>query len=93
MATGALLDELRKNRDTSVQAVTEAKTATTGSVLSAAVAELDTEAGTARLLAAVAVSVAQDGGEPTEKRVRLELTLTKTDNEWKASALAQIPAG
>jgi Mce-associated membrane protein len=89
LATGDLLTQLKSNRTQSAQAVTDAQTTSKGTVLSAALAELDRDKGTARMLAAVSVDVTA-GGEPSTKRQRLSVTLTRTPNGWKASAIDTV---
>jgi Mce-associated membrane protein len=88
-ATGVLLDQLKSGREQSADAVTQARSKSKGSVLSAALAEFDADKGTARLLAAVDVEV-DAGGQPSRKRQRLSVTLEKTADGWKASALTTV---
>jgi Mce-associated membrane protein len=86
-ATGDLLTELKANHDQSVTAIEHAKSKSDGEVLSAALAEFDQDKGTARLLAAVKVDVTVQGQESSTKRQRMSVTLKKTDDGWKASAI------
>lgn len=88
MATGDLLTELRENHDRSRTRIEQARSATTATVLDAALAEFDEAAGTARLLAAVSVKVTVDGQAPTEKRTRVTVSLERDGDGWKASALS-----
>jgi Mce-associated membrane protein len=92
-ATGALLDQLKSGREQSANAVTQARSKSKGTVLSAALAEFDPDKGTARLLAAVDVEIAVDvaaGGQPSRKRQRLSVALERTADGWKASALTTV---
>jgi Mce-associated membrane protein len=87
-ATGTLLDDYRANRAEYEQALTQARRSTAATVLDAAVVELDMRAGTARVLAAVDVEVRPDGEGPVTNRWRLEMEMTRTDQDWKASRVA-----
>ncbi|MFE3170943.1 hypothetical protein ACFXPA_22585 [Amycolatopsis sp. NPDC059090] len=64
--------------------------ATTGHVLDAGLADLDAEAGTAKLLASVEITVTKDGAAQPIRRTRLAATLTRTASGWKLSALEQL---
>ncbi|WP_370939590.1 hypothetical protein [Amycolatopsis sp. cg13] len=63
---------------------------TTGHVLDAGLSDLDAEAGTARLLASVEITVAKDGATEPIRRTRLAATLTRTASGWKLSTLEQL---
>lgn len=69
----------------------EAKSVSEGTVVSAAVRELDPRAGTATVLAAVQVSVSTQGQEATDRHQRMEATLRRTDEGWKLDGLGQVP--
>lgn len=86
VATGELLAEIRDNRPSAVQRVEEAGTSAKGTVLSAALAELDAGKGTARMLVATRQDVTT-GGETTVKRTRAVLSLVRTDDGWKVEAM------
>lgn len=88
VATGALLDELKNGRASAAQKLRESGTKTVGTVLSAAVAELD---GTkARVLLATSTKVTTANAEPTTKRNRLAMSLEKTPDGWQAAAINTV---
>ncbi|RZS29432.1 Mce-associated membrane protein [Herbihabitans rhizosphaerae] len=93
VATGEFRDELVRGRDESRKQLTEAKTVTSGRTVDAAVMELDAAAGTAKLIAAVEVTVTPDGGAPVVKRSRMQTTVNRVDGGWKVSAVGQVPTG
>ncbi|MFB9926497.1 hypothetical protein ACFORO_41610 [Amycolatopsis halotolerans] len=64
--------------------------ATTGHVLDAGLSDLDSEAGTAKLLASVEITVSKDGAAQPIRRTRLAATLTRTASGWKLSTLEQL---
>ncbi|WP_436497896.1 hypothetical protein [Actinokineospora sp. HUAS TT18] len=90
-STGPLREELSASQDTSKAEIAKAKTVTTGTVLEAAVTELNPSAGTARVIAAVEIVVRPAAGEQATKRSRFQADLARTDGGWKLTALAQVP--
>lgn len=92
-ATGALRDSLVQDTQESKTRIESAKTSTTGTVVDAAVTELDERAGTATVIAVVEVSVRRDGAEPVVRRNRFRAELARTDDGWKLSALTAVPVG
>jgi hypothetical protein len=90
-ATGSLLDEVRANRATYAQDITDSKTATTARTLDGAVAELDEHVGTARVLVGVDVTAVRDGGQPSCVRRRIQLEMRRS-GAWKAEKLAPVGA-
>ena len=96
-AIGSLLDEVRANRATYAQAITDSKTTTTARALDGAVAELDERAGTARVLVGVDVTSAREGAESScvRRRIQLEMRRADTgraDTVWKVDKLAPVGA-
>ena len=91
-ATGSLLDEVRANRATYAQVITDSKTATTARTLDGAVAELDEHAGTARVLVGVDVTAVHDGGEASCVRRRFQLQMQRAGSVWKVDKLAPVGA-
>lgn len=91
-ATGSLLDEVRANRATYAQVITDSKTATTAGALDGAVAELDERAGTARVLVGVDVTTAHDTGPASCVRRRIQLELRRVGAVWKVDKLAPVGA-
>jgi Mce-associated membrane protein len=89
--TGTLNDEVGKLSEENKQQIREAKAVSTAEIRSAAVRELDARAGKATVIAAVATTVSNGGGEPTEKYLRIEATLTRTDGGWKLDAIGPVP--
>ncbi|MEV4894732.1 hypothetical protein AB0K48_35640 [Nonomuraea sp. NPDC055795] len=73
--------------------IAKAGTATGAKVLEAALTELDEAAGTARIIAAVRITVVPPQGEPVVKKSRLVGELTRTSGGWKLTALTQAPDG
>jgi Mce-associated membrane protein len=90
-STGGLRDQLAHTDDNTKNSVRQGATIATGKVLDAAVSELDTRAGTAKMLASVEITVAKDGVAPATKRNRFAVQLARTDGDWKLSALDQVP--
>ncbi|ATY16218.1 hypothetical protein CU254_07245 [Amycolatopsis sp. AA4] len=64
--------------------------ATTGRVLDAGLSDLDAEAGTAKLLASVEITVTGEGATQPIRRTRLAATMTRTSSGWKLSTLEQL---
>jgi Mce-associated membrane protein len=94
VATGALLEELRAKRAETSSTVSKAKTSTTAKVLAAAVSRLAQDGSSADVLASVEVTQTDARGNPTVKQVREKLTMTRTGDGWKVSAISTVePAG
>lgn len=91
-ATGSLLDEVRANRATYAQAITDSKTTTTARSLDGAVAELDERAGTARVLVGVDVTSVREGAGAGCVRRRIQLEMRRADTVWKVERLAPVGA-
>ncbi|WP_409182559.1 hypothetical protein F9C11_40210 [Amycolatopsis sp. VS8301801F10] len=81
--TGALQTSLPSN-------VPPDGSATTGHVLDAGLSDLDTEAGTAKLLASVEITVTENGTAQPVRRTRLAATMARTASGWKLSSLEQL---
>jgi Mce-associated membrane protein len=93
VSTGALRDELAATDEATRKTLREGGGVSTGRVLDAAVSELDTRAGTAKLLVSVEISTSTDGGPPATKRNRFVAALARTDHGWQLSALDRVPLG
>ena len=93
VSTGGLRDELAATDTQTRKALADAGTVATGRVLDAAVSELDTRAGTAKLLVVVEISTAKDGSPTAAKRNRFLAGMSRVDDEWKLSAMDQVPLG
>ncbi len=89
--TGKLHDEVIKGRASSRDAIVQAESVTRATVLSSAVSELDDRAGQASVLVALKVNVRVKGQEPTDKFMRLEGRLQRTDAGWKLYEIGQVP--
>lgn len=93
VSTGGLRDELAATDAATRQQLEANATVATGRVLDAAVSELDTRAGSAKLLVSVEISTAKGGSPPSAKRNRFVAGMSLVDGEWKLSALDQVPLG
>ena len=93
VSTGGLRDELAATDAATRQQLAANATVATGRVLDAAVSELDTRSGSAKLLVSVEISTAKDGSPPTAKRNRFVAGMSRVDGAWKLSALDQVPLG
>ena len=90
-STGPLRDELRRTQAASRQRLLSAGTTARATVLNAAVTELDTRAGSARLIASIQIALARPGGATTTERRRYEAVLARTGQGWKLRSLTAIP--
>jgi Mce-associated membrane protein len=91
--TGPLHDRMSTTHSADAATVKQSGTSTRGEVTAAAVTELDTRAGTAKLIATVEVHLTPSAGTPTTDRKRFEADLSRTGDGWKLSALTAVPAG
>jgi Mce-associated membrane protein len=89
-ATGTALEEFQQNRDAYLRTVTEAKMISTARALDGAVAELDNQAGTARVLVGVDVTRAPEQQQASCVRQRLMLEMKRTLHGWKVDQLAPV---
>ncbi|MGH3916596.1 MAG: hypothetical protein ACRDTC_24770 [Pseudonocardiaceae bacterium] len=89
-ATGAALEEFRTNRETYLRTVTDSKTSSTARARDSAVAELNDQAGTARVLIGVDVTYSPDQREASCVRQRLQLQMKRTPDGWKIEKIAPI---
>ncbi|MFI0351203.1 hypothetical protein [Actinomadura sp. 9N407] len=90
-ATSDLYRDIVQGRAGFARQVGEARTITSARILEAAVTELDTHAGRARVIVAIAITVTPPKGDPATKQSRLIGELTRTAAGWKLSALGQAP--
>lgn len=90
-ATGAALEKFRTNREAYIRTVTDSKTTSTARARYGAVADLNTLAGTARVLIGVDVTYTPEQREPSCVRQRLQLDMQRTPDGWKIEKVA--PAG
>jgi Mce-associated membrane protein len=90
-STSDLYRDIVQGRAAFERQVAEAKTISSARILEGAVTELDTRAGTARVIVAAEITVTPPKGVPAIKRSRLIGELTRTAAGWKLSALGQAP--
>lgn len=93
VTTGALRDELAATDDETRQTLRDGGAVATGRVLDAAVSELDTRTGTAKMLVSVEIETSKDGQPVNAKRNRFVAALERTDDGWLMSALDRVPLG
>jgi Mce-associated membrane protein len=91
--TGPLHDQLTRTHGADAAALKQSGASTSAAVTDAAVTELDTRAGTAKLIATVGVRVMPRSGAATTDRKRFEAGLTRTSDGWKLTALTAVPVG
>lgn len=91
--TGALHDQLSRTHSADAASLKTSGTATRGTVTDAAVTELDTRAGTAKVIATVQVRLTPRTGTATTDRKRFEADLSRTGHGWKLAALTAVPVG
>jgi Mce-associated membrane protein len=93
VATGDLLTEYEDKMDTAVAQLTEAGSSAAGEALTAAATDFDRANGTATVLVALKTTNSQNGGDATDAYQRMRLSLTMTDDGWKADAIESVPVG
>ena len=69
------------------------KTSTSAKVLSGGLTELDSEGGTAKMIAVAEIVVTPEQGEPVTKRNRFLADLRRTDQGWKLSSIQALAIG
>jgi Mce-associated membrane protein len=94
--TGPLLEEFRTSRDRYAEQVRKTQAKAEAAIVEAAVTELNPTAGTADVLVFVNLVTTEhrDGKETgrAEKRQRIKLEMTRTDEGWKASQAGPVGA-
>ncbi|WP_329179553.1 hypothetical protein [Streptomyces sp. NBC_01477] len=93
VTTGPLHDRMASTHTADAATLEQSGTSTRGTVTDAAVTELDTRAGTAKLIATVQVEVTPATGAATTDRKRFEAGLSRTADGWKLAALTAVPVG
>lgn len=91
--TGPLHDQLVRTHRADEASLKASGTTTSGTVTDAAVTELDTRAGTAKIIATVRVRLTPSGGVASTDRKRFEADLSRTGDGWKLAALTAVPVG
>jgi Mce-associated membrane protein len=94
--TGPLLEEFRTSRDRYAEQIRKTQAKAEATIVEAAVTELNPTAGTAGVLVFVnLVTTEHKDGQETgraEKRQRIKLEMTRTDEGWKASQAGPVGA-
>jgi Mce-associated membrane protein len=88
-SAGPLHDELRRTFAQNKRKIEQARTGAAGTVTDLAVTELDTRAGTARVIATVQVKLGATGLD----RKRFTAVLARTGRDWKLTSLTAVPVG
>jgi Mce-associated membrane protein len=89
-ATGPLLDRLTRNQESDRASAISTKAVSSARVVTAAVTDLNTHSGSATVIAAVDISLSQNGSPASQKISRLDMDLTRTSDGWKVSGLEVV---
>jgi Mce-associated membrane protein len=93
-ATGGLLAKLQQERDKFLAKLKSQPTRSSAALVDAALSQLDADGGTAVAIVALDVtqaSVDQAGaGAPTTRKLRLKLSLNRTDAGWKVAGTSTV---
>lgn len=92
-SAGPLHEEVRKGRKAYAKQIEKRKSTTEAKVLDAGLAELDEQAGKARMISVVQVSARVEDKKPSVQRHRYETQLKRTDGTWKLTGISQVPVG
>ncbi|GHF82072.1 hypothetical protein AMYBAR_005682 [Amycolatopsis bartoniae] len=87
VTTGQLGRTLSGDREEQIGRATASKTVASARIDQAAVADLDSGKGTARVLAVLDVQLSTNGAPSAQSRARLNATLTRTDAGWKVDSV------
>ena len=90
-STGVLRDDVIGRRESSKQAIVQAKAVTSANVLSLAVTELNEFEGKATVIAAVVTDVTPEGKPADKKYQRILAALDRTGDGWKLAAIQPVP--
>ncbi len=88
--TGSLAEEFGSNRENYAHTISVRGSRSESKVIDAAVAELNSRRGTARVLVGLDVTVTPERGEPAVSQQRLQLQMTRTDAGWKAGGINPV---
>lgn len=88
--TGPLAEEFGNNRQSYARLISEHRSRSESEVIDAAVAELDSRQGTARVLVGLDVTVTPEQGEPAVSKQRLQLQMSRTEDGWKAGGINPV---
>ncbi|MET0237019.1 MAG: hypothetical protein ABW224_20385 [Kibdelosporangium sp.] len=89
-ATGPLLERLIRNRESDRKTALTARTVARAQVVTAAVTTLNTYNGTANVIAAVEITLSQNGTRQPPKVSRMDVDLARTGDGWKVNALEVV---
>jgi len=92
-STGPLHSQIVSGQASFEPEIRQAQTVTTARILDGAVTNLDSHAGTAKIIVALQITVTPAHGPATTKQSRLAGQLTLTAAGWKLSSLSQVPVG
>jgi Mce-associated membrane protein len=87
VTTGQLAQDLSGDRKTQLDEANSTKTIATSTLRQAAVTELNSFAGTAKLIAVLDVRLSTNGATSAPALSRLNVDLARTDKGWKVSAV------
>ncbi|GAB3001800.1 hypothetical protein GCM10017788_74610 [Amycolatopsis acidiphila] len=87
VTTGQLGKTISGDRQLQLDRATASKTVASARVNQAAVAELNPDAGTARVLVVLDVQLSTNGSPSAPSRARLNASLTRTDSGWKVDSV------
>ncbi|RZS37200.1 Mce-associated membrane protein [Herbihabitans rhizosphaerae] len=91
VSTGPYHEEIVKNRANNKKVLEQVKTVSDAFMLRAAVTKIEEHKGEAILIAAVRLMVSEAEKPPEPKYMRMQATMTRTDDGWKLSGLGQVP--
>jgi Mce-associated membrane protein len=91
VTTGDLHDQVVDGRKQAKEAITNAKSVAEAKLLSAAVEDVNAQAGTATVLVSVKVTVTAGSAAPVDKYMRMTCTLARTGQDWKLNSIGQVP--
>ncbi|MDT3397036.1 hypothetical protein RKE29_10330 [Streptomyces sp. B1866] len=92
-STGPLHDQLLRTKDKDGTTLQKLGSTARGTVTDAAVTQLDTRAGTAKVIATLKVEITPRTGAPATDRKRFEAGLARTGGDWKLTSLNAIAVG
>lgn len=93
VTTGDLREAVATGEADFQQLITSGGYDTSSTVQEAAVATIDAAAGTAEVLVAIDVALTPADGRPSTELLSLGITVDRTEDGWKASALAPVARG
>jgi Mce-associated membrane protein len=91
--TGPLFEQLGRSRDLDLRGIQERQTVAGAGLLGVAVTDLNTQTGTATVIAALEIKVNMQGAEQSVTRSRLDADLMRTPDGWKISSLEVVGQG